>query len=139
MIRRSHHDSARRIETSTDLCLPYDVQRERIAQNAADLHVEKGEWLIREGEVPSFFVLLEGALEVEKEYGGAGQVRGRYKPGDFYGETQFCSTRPPSRHYVRTCLPAYFAWIGCSSKSNSPILFYLGAEVQISRRKFLRH
>jgi CRP-like cAMP-binding protein len=59
-----------------------DGQRERIAQNAADLRVQKGEWLIREGEVPSFFVLLEGVLEVEKEYGGASQVRGRYQPGD---------------------------------------------------------
>jgi thioredoxin reductase (NADPH) len=54
-----------------------DGQRERIAQNAADLRLQKGEWLIREGEVPSFFVLLEGVLEVEKEYGGASQVRGR--------------------------------------------------------------
>jgi thioredoxin reductase (NADPH) len=70
------------------------VQRERIAQNAADLRVEKGEWLIREGEVPSFFVLLEGVLEVEKEYGGASQVRGRYKPGDFYGETPILLDSP---------------------------------------------
>jgi thioredoxin reductase (NADPH) len=71
-----------------------DVQRERIAQNAADLRVEKGEWLIREGEVPSFFVLLEGVLEVEKEYGGASQVRGRYQPGDFYGETPILLDSP---------------------------------------------
>jgi thioredoxin reductase (NADPH) len=71
-----------------------DGQRERIAQNAADLRVEKGEWLIREGEVPSFFVLLEGVLEVEKEYGGASQVRGRYQPGDFYGETPILLDSP---------------------------------------------
>jgi thioredoxin reductase (NADPH) len=71
-----------------------DGQRERIAQNAADLRVQKGEWLIREGEVPSFFVLLEGVLEVEKEYGGASQVRGRYQPGDFYGETPILLDSP---------------------------------------------
>jgi len=71
-----------------------DLQRERIAQNAADLRVEKGEWLIREGEVPSFFVLIEGVLEVEKEYGGVSQVRGRYKPGDFYGETPILLDSP---------------------------------------------
>ncbi len=71
-----------------------DGQRERIAQNAADLRVQKGEWLIREGEVPSFFVLLEGILEVEKEYGGASQVRGRYQPGDFYGETPILLDSP---------------------------------------------
>jgi thioredoxin reductase (NADPH) len=71
-----------------------DGQRGRIAQNAADLRVQKGEWLIREGEVPSFFVLLEGVLEVEKEYGGASQVRGRYLPGDFYGETPILLDSP---------------------------------------------
>jgi thioredoxin reductase (NADPH) len=98
-----------------------DVQRERIAQNAADLRVEKGEWLIREGEVPSFFVLLEGVLEVEKEYGGASQVRGRYQPGDFYGETPILLDSPPSRRSVRTHLPASFAWIVCSSKSFSTL------------------
>jgi thioredoxin reductase (NADPH) len=64
-----------------------DPQRERIAKNAAELIVQAGEWLIREGETPSFFVLLEGELEVEKEYGGSSKVRGRYQPGDFYGET----------------------------------------------------
>src|SRR6195952_887971 len=71
-----------------------DGLRERIAQNAADLRLQKGEWLIREGEVPSFFVLLEGVLEVEKEYGGASQVRGRYQPGDFYGETPILLDSP---------------------------------------------
>src|SRR5260370_14199224 len=64
-----------------------DAQRERIANNAAEFIVQAGEWLIREGEGPSFFVLPEGELEVEKEYGGSSKVRGRYQPGDFYGET----------------------------------------------------
>ena len=71
-----------------------DLQRERIAKGAADLFVQPGEWLIREGEMPSFFVLLEGELEVEKEYGGAGTVRGRYVPGDFYGETPILLDSP---------------------------------------------
>jgi thioredoxin reductase (NADPH) len=43
-----------------------DEQRERIAQHAADLRVQKGEWLIREGEVPSFFVLLEGGSKLRR-------------------------------------------------------------------------
>jgi thioredoxin reductase (NADPH) len=71
-----------------------DAQRERIARNAADLHVQAGEWLVREGEVPWFLVLLEGALDVEKEYGGSGQVRGQYLPGDFYGETPILLDSP---------------------------------------------
>jgi thioredoxin reductase (NADPH) len=72
-----------------------DAQRERIAQNAADLHVLAGEWLIREGETPWFFVLLEGSLEVEKEYSGVARtVARRYQPGDFYGETPILLNSP---------------------------------------------
>ncbi len=64
-----------------------DAQRERIVHNAAELSVSPGEWLIREGEVPWFFVLIEGALEIEKEFGGLSRVRGTLAPGDFFGET----------------------------------------------------
>jgi thioredoxin reductase (NADPH) len=64
-----------------------DAQRERIAQNAADLYVEPGEWVVREGELPYFFVLLQGSLNVEKEYGGTTLERGSLVPGDFFGET----------------------------------------------------
>jgi thioredoxin reductase (NADPH) len=74
-------------------CLP-DAQRVRIAQSAAELHVHEGEWLIREGEAPWFFILLEGALAVEKEYGGSSEVRGRYQPGDFFGETPILLDSP---------------------------------------------
>ncbi len=51
-----------------------DAQRVRFAQTAAELNVQEGEWLIREGEAPWFFILLEGALDVEKEYGGLSEV-----------------------------------------------------------------
>jgi len=71
-----------------------EAQRERLAGNAAELNVEAGEWIIREGETPSFFVLLEGALDVEKEYGGPSKVRGHYGPGDFYGETPILLDAP---------------------------------------------
>jgi thioredoxin reductase (NADPH) len=67
-------------------CLTHS-QRQRMAAHAAELNVQAGEWIVREGETPFFFVLLEGALDVEKEYGGQSRVRGRYKRGDFYGET----------------------------------------------------
>ncbi|RXH55389.1 FAD-dependent oxidoreductase [Granulicella sibirica] len=71
-----------------------ESQRERLAANVAELNVEAGEWIIREGETPSFLVLLEGAVDVEKEYGGASKVRGSYKPGDFYGETPILLDAP---------------------------------------------
>jgi thioredoxin reductase (NADPH) len=71
-----------------------DSQRQRMAANAAELNVQAGEWIVREGESPFFFVLLAGTLEVEKEYGGESRVRGRYKPGDFYGETPILLDAP---------------------------------------------
>ena len=57
-----------------------------VAESAAELSVHAGEWIIREGEMPSFFVLLEGSLICEKDYGGTNKVKARYVPGDFYGE-----------------------------------------------------
>ena len=42
-----------------------DQQRQRLAANVAELNVQAGEWIIREGETPSFFVLLAGALDLE--------------------------------------------------------------------------
>ena len=71
-----------------------DPQRQRLAASVAELNVQAGEWIIREGETPSFFVLLAGALDLEKEYGGASKVRGQYKPGDFYGETPILLDAP---------------------------------------------
>ncbi len=71
-----------------------EPQRQRLAANVAELNVQAGEWIIREGETPSFYVLLEGALDLEKEYGGPSRVRGQYKPGDFYGETPILLDAP---------------------------------------------
>ena len=54
-----------------------ESQRQRLAATAAELNVQPGEWVVHEGEVPSFFVLLQGALDLEKEFGGESNVRGR--------------------------------------------------------------
>ena len=59
----------------------------RLASRAADISVEPGEWLMREGEEPRFFVILEGELEAIKEIGGQRQVAGRHHAGEFGGET----------------------------------------------------
>jgi thioredoxin reductase (NADPH) len=64
-----------------------DAQRQRLAQTVADVHVREGEWLIREGDPVSFFVLLEGELEVLKEYAGSDRFVKKYQLGDFFGET----------------------------------------------------
>ena len=66
-------------------CLP-ELQLLRLARGAADLHLNAGEWLLREGEEAWFFMLIEGAVEILKELTGKQQVIARYKAGDFFGE-----------------------------------------------------
>jgi thioredoxin reductase (NADPH) len=64
-----------------------EQERRRLARRAADIHLEPGEWLIREGEEPRFFVILEGELEAVKDIVGKRQMLGLSVAGDFSGET----------------------------------------------------
>ncbi len=41
-----------------------EPERQRFAERAADVRLSEGEYLIREGETPYFFVLLEGQLKL---------------------------------------------------------------------------
>lgn len=58
----------------------------RLARRAADILLEPGEWLIREGEEPRFFVILEGEFEVLKDIVGQHRLLGRSVAGEFSGE-----------------------------------------------------
>ena len=64
-----------------------EKERDRLAKLAADISVEPGEWVVREGEEARFFVILEGELEVIKEVSGQCQVVARHHAGEFGGET----------------------------------------------------
>ena len=66
-------------------CLP-EAQLQRLARNAADLHLNKGEWLLREGEEAWFYQMINGSMDVLKHIGGKDQVVKSYKGGDFFGE-----------------------------------------------------
>lgn len=59
----------------------------RLAQKAADVRLAPGEWLIREGELPWFFVLFEGRLQKVKDLLGRQQDIHEYgyQVGDFFG------------------------------------------------------
>jgi thioredoxin reductase (NADPH) len=57
-----------------------------IASRAADIRLRPNDWLIQEGELPSFFIVLSGSVEVLKMLGGADRVINRYGPGDYGGE-----------------------------------------------------
>ena len=63
-----------------------EAERQRLASKAADVRLEAGEWVFREGELPWFFVLLEGELALSKDVMGREQELHRYKRGDFFGE-----------------------------------------------------
>jgi thioredoxin reductase (NADPH) len=60
----------------------------RLAQTAADVRLEAGEWLLREGEPPWFYVVFEGRLRVVKDVFGRQTefVEYDFKEGDFFGE-----------------------------------------------------
>jgi thioredoxin reductase (NADPH) len=63
-----------------------EEERRRLARRAADIKLEPGEWLIREGEEARFFVVLEGELEVLKDIVGQHRSLGRSVAGEFGGE-----------------------------------------------------
>src|SRR5471030_145547 len=65
-----------------------EPERQRLAQKAADVRLSAGDWLIREGETSSFYVILDGRLGLSKEVLGRVQefTQYEYKTGDFFGE-----------------------------------------------------
>jgi thioredoxin reductase (NADPH) len=63
-----------------------EALRNRYAASAADLRLADREWLIREGEMPYFCVLLEGTLVLSKDVLGKSTELYEYKRGDFMGE-----------------------------------------------------
>jgi thioredoxin reductase (NADPH) len=59
----------------------------RVAAHAADVRVDAGQWLVREGEAPAFYVLLSGAFDLMKRYAdGVRTIAHRDRPGDWLGE-----------------------------------------------------
>jgi thioredoxin reductase (NADPH) len=63
-----------------------EAELQRFAARAADVRLEEGEWLIREGEMACFFVLLDGQMQLLKDILGKPMELYVYKPGEFFGE-----------------------------------------------------
>ena len=80
----------------------------RLTARAADVRLEAGEYLIREGELPHFFVLLEGRLELTKEILGRRQHLTNYNVGEFFGEVPVLMGAPAFVS-VRCTTPARIA------------------------------
>jgi thioredoxin reductase (NADPH) len=63
-----------------------DSELSTIAGRAADISLHTNEWLIQEGELPAFFILLSGRLTVYKSIAGVERAITEYAPGDYGGE-----------------------------------------------------
>jgi thioredoxin reductase (NADPH) len=68
----------------------------RLAQTTADVRLEPGEWLFREGARAWFYVLLEGRLQIVLDIYGKQTEFPEYefKPGDFLGEVPLLMGSP---------------------------------------------
>jgi thioredoxin reductase (NADPH) len=59
----------------------------RVVAHAADVRVDEGQWLVREGEAAAFYVLISGAFDLMKRYpDGVRRIAVRDQPGDYLGE-----------------------------------------------------
>jgi thioredoxin reductase (NADPH) len=63
-----------------------DHERATIAAHAADVRLQAGEWLLHEGEAPSFFGLLSGRIAVSKRVGETDRSITTYEAGEYFGE-----------------------------------------------------
>ena len=63
-----------------------DNEAASLASRVADVRLRQGDWLIQEGEQPSFFLLLEGSLEVRKAVHGVERRLTQYNQGEYFGE-----------------------------------------------------
>src|SRR6476646_10091865 len=63
-----------------------EAERERLSQVAADIHLLPGEWAVSEGDERALFAVLEGHVEVVKDFDGIPRVLGNRHPGDIFGE-----------------------------------------------------
>ena len=57
-----------------------------LARTLPDIRVEVGDYIVREGEDPVLFAVLEGSLDVTKMIEGEEKVLGDRVPGELYGE-----------------------------------------------------
>jgi thioredoxin reductase (NADPH) len=63
-----------------------DAEANALASRLADVRLREGDWLLQEGEQPSFFMLIDGEIEVRKVVHGADRQVNVYRQGDYFGE-----------------------------------------------------
>ncbi len=71
------------------------AELEVLADRAADIDLRPGDWLVSEGEVPAYFGVIDGALEVLKQSGAFDPHRiAVYESGDTFGEVPLLLDAP---------------------------------------------
>jgi thioredoxin reductase (NADPH) len=65
-----------------------------IARRTADVRLRPNDWLIREGELPAFFIVLSGGVDVLKSVGGTDRVINHYAAGEYGGEVPLLLRAP---------------------------------------------
>jgi hypothetical protein len=73
-----------------------DAEATALAARLADVHLREGDWLLHEGEQPSFFMLINGEIEVRKMVHGADRRINIYQPGEYSASCRCCSALPLS-------------------------------------------
>jgi thioredoxin reductase (NADPH) len=73
-----------------------ETERARLAQTIADVRLEAGEWLFREGSPAAFYVLFEGSMRIVLDVLGKQTEFSQYEltPGDFLGEVPLLMRTP---------------------------------------------
>src|SRR5580700_5695216 len=108
----------------------------RMAQNAADVRLKAGEWLVRSGETPWFYVLFEGRLRIVADIHGIQTEFPEYDftEGDFLGEVPLL-LRTPAFNSARAQTPCriarldkqqFFQLIRDSKEARAMVLEVLG-------------
>jgi CRP-like cAMP-binding protein len=113
-----------------------EAESARLAKTIADVRLEPGEWLFREGAPAAFYVLLEGRLRIVLDVHGK-QTEfpdQEFKQGDFLGEVPLLMGTPTfgslraqtSCHIARLDKQQFHHLIQDSEEARSLILKTLG-------------
>jgi len=116
-----------------------------LSEQAAELHLEPGEYLIHEGEPTPFFVVMEGTTEVLKNVMGRLTEVSEHKQGDFFGELAILmATAAPASvraktacHLVRLDPQYLHELIRRSPECSAVILQTLNERVQVVQKYML--
>ena len=97
-----------------------DSESEALAARLADIHLRAGEWLVQEGEQPSFFMVVDGALDVRKIVHGNDRQINTYRPATISANCRCCSARRRSPACVRSNPRAWRSSIAVTLRTCTP-------------------